>query len=87
MDGGHTWSNISSGLPAAPVSDIVVIGEKLVVATDVGVFLSKDLGASWLRLGNNLPTVPVLDLRYHQATNTLTAATFGHGIQRVTLPA
>ena len=29
---------------------------------------------------------PVLDLRYHAGTNTLTAATFGHGIQRVTVP-
>jgi photosystem II stability/assembly factor-like uncharacterized protein len=86
-DGGQTWTNISGNLPSAPVNEIIVIpGGKLAVGTDVGVFLSSDGGASWLTVGSNLPAVPVLDLEYHQGTNTITAATFGHGIQRVTLP-
>jgi photosystem II stability/assembly factor-like uncharacterized protein len=86
-DGGQTWASISGNLPAAPVNEIVVLpGGKLAVGTDVGVFLSSDGGATWLTVGENLPTVPVFDLRYHQGTNTLTAATFGHGIQRVALP-
>ena len=85
-DGGLTWENLSKGLPDAPVNEVVLIGNALAVGTDVGVFYSEDLGATWLRLGNNLPTLPVLDLRYHEASNTLAAATFGHGIQRVTLP-
>jgi hypothetical protein len=65
---------------------LVLPGNRLAVATDVGVFLSTDGGATWLTVGSNLPTVPILDIRYHQTTNTITAATFGHGIQRVTLP-
>ena len=85
-DGGATWTNISGDLPAAPVNDIVIVGERLIAATDVGVFLSDDAGANWYRLGAALPFVPVIELRYHEGTNTLTAATFGHGIQRVTLP-
>jgi photosystem II stability/assembly factor-like uncharacterized protein len=86
-DGGASWTNVSGNLPAAPVNDIVVIpGGKLAVGTDTGVFLSTDGGASWLTLGSGLPAVPILDIRYHQATNTITAATFGHGIQRVVLP-
>jgi hypothetical protein len=86
-DGGATWTSISGNLPAAPVIDIVVVpGGKLVVGTDVGVFLSSDGGETWLTVGDNMPAVPVLDLRYHQGTNTLTAATFGHGIQRIALP-
>ena len=86
-DGGATWTNISGNLPAAPVNDVVVIpGGRLAVATDVGAFLTSDGGATWLSVGTNLPSVPILDLRYHEGTNTLTAATFGHGIQRSTLP-
>ena len=86
-DGGATWASISGNLPAAPVIDIVLLpGGKLAVGTDVGVFLSSDGGETWLTVGDNMPAVPVLDLRYHQGTNTLTAATFGHGIQRIALP-
>ena len=86
-DGGATWRNISQHLPDAPVNDVILVGDgALAAASDVGVFYTEDLGRTWLRVGNNLPTVPVLDLRYHEASNTLTAATFGHGIQRVTLP-
>jgi photosystem II stability/assembly factor-like uncharacterized protein len=86
-DGGRSWTNISGSLPAAPVNEIVVIpGGKLAVGTDVGVFLTSDGGATWLAAGSSMPAVPVLDLRYHQGSNTLTAATFGHGIQRLALP-
>ncbi|MGH3368865.1 MAG: WD40/YVTN/BNR-like repeat-containing protein, partial [Nocardioidaceae bacterium] len=86
-DGGATWTNISGNLPDAPVDEIVVVpGGKLVVGTDVGVFMTSDGGATWLAVGSNMPAVPVLDIRYHQGTNTLTAATFGHGIQRIALP-
>jgi hypothetical protein len=35
---------------------------------------------------SDLPAVPVTEMRYHEGTNTLTIATFGHGIQRVVLP-
>jgi photosystem II stability/assembly factor-like uncharacterized protein len=86
-DGGATWTNISGNLPAAPVNDVIVLpGGKLAVGTDVGVFLTSDGGETWLTVGESLPAVPVLDIRYHQGTNTVTAATFGHGIQRVALP-
>jgi hypothetical protein len=85
-DGGATWSDISRNLPAAPVNEVIVLpGNRLAVASDVGVFLTADGGTTWLTVGSNLPAVPVLDLRFHQATNTITAATFGHGIQRVAL--
>lgn len=84
-DGGDAWTDIGGNLPDAPVNDAVVLpGARLAVGTDVGVFLRQ--GSSWLSVGSNLPAVPVLDVRYQGDTNTITAATFGHGIQRVTLP-
>jgi hypothetical protein len=86
-DGGASWTNISGNLPAAPVNDVIVLpGDKLAIASDVGVYLTSDGGATWLSVGSGLPAVPVLDIRHHQGTNTITAATFGHGIQRVALP-
>jgi hypothetical protein len=51
-----------------------------------GVFMSYDDGASWLHVSNKMQTVSVLDLRHHATSNTLTVATFGHGIQRAALP-
>ena len=86
IDGGRTWGNISGNLPAAPVNEIIIVGKRIIVGTDVGVFVANPTGGRWLSLGNSLPMVPVFDLRYHQGTNTITAATFGHGIQRFTLP-
>ncbi len=86
-DGGETWTDISSNLPAAPVNDLLVArGGRLVVAQDVGVYLSRNGGRRWLRLGEGLPLAPVLDITYHRRSDTITAATFGHGVHRVDLP-
>jgi hypothetical protein len=37
-------------------------------------------------LGSRLPNVPVTDLEYRVASNSLYAATFGRGIFMLTLP-
>ncbi|MGH2711086.1 MAG: WD40/YVTN/BNR-like repeat-containing protein [Actinomycetota bacterium] len=84
-DAGDHWIEVGAGLPSAPINDVVVIGpERLAVATDVGVFLRE--GSSWQSVGSNLPAVPVLDIRFQHDDNSIIAATFGHGIQRVVLP-
>ena len=85
IDGGATWVDVSKDLPDAPVNDLVFAGDRRIVATDVGVFVTED-DDKWFKLGSNLPAVPIIELRYHAGTNTITAATFGHGIQRVVLP-
>ncbi len=86
-DAGNSWTNITGDLPAAPLNDVNVIGESLlVVASDLGVFASIDSGAHWLRIGANLPLAPVHELRYHQGTNQLFVATFGRSMWRVTVP-
>lgn len=84
-DGGSSWSDISGNLPEAPVNDAVVIREgSLAIASDVGVFLWR--GTTWLALGSNLPAVPVLQIDFHPEEDAITAATFGRGILRLTLP-
>jgi hypothetical protein len=52
----------------------------------VGVFRSTNGGATWLTAGKNLPNVPVTDLEYRAASNSLYAATFGRGIFMLSLP-
>jgi photosystem II stability/assembly factor-like uncharacterized protein len=85
-DAGATWTDISGNLPDAPVNDVIVRSDQLLVGTDVGVFRSVDGGATWLRIGSNLPMAAVMDIDYHPATNTVLAATFGRGMWTVTLP-
>ncbi len=86
-DGGESWTDISGNLPAAPVNDLLVAPRgNLVVAQDVGVYVSRNSGRRWLRLGDALPLAPVLDITYHRGTDTITAATFGRGVYRVDLP-
>jgi hypothetical protein len=85
-DGGSSWSDLTGNLPSAPINDLLVLpGGRLAAGTDVGVFLSQGDGR-WLAVGANLPRVPVLDLRFGRGDGSLTAATFGHGLQRLTLP-
>jgi photosystem II stability/assembly factor-like uncharacterized protein len=89
-DGGQSWQDVSGNLPNAPVNDVLVLGDTLVVATDVGVYLSRDAeedaqGRHWLKLGGGPPLAPISDLRHHAATDTLYAASFGRGIYRVGL--
>jgi photosystem II stability/assembly factor-like uncharacterized protein len=88
-DGGKTWRDISGNLPQAPVNDVVPVGDDLLVATDVGVFLSrsvsKNLGKSWLKVGSGMPNAPITELRWHAPTSTLFAANFGRGAWSVRL--
>ncbi|HEX9823353.1 MAG TPA: glycosyl hydrolase [Actinomycetota bacterium] len=87
-DGGETWEAIGAGLPDAPVNDVVIVGDALYVATDVGVYRGTEglEGTEWLKVGANLPLIPITDIRYQAGTDSLFAATFGRGIMRVALP-
>ena len=86
-NGGATWTDISAGLPDAPVNDVVLDPRNpavLYAATDVGVWAR--VGGAWAPVGSGLPLVPVADL---EATNNgsatvLTGATFGLGMYRTT---
>ena len=53
-DRGSHWQNISGNLPDAPANDIVVDltdTQTLYLATDTGVWLTRNLGALWVPLG------------------------------------
>ena len=83
---GQTWDDISANLPNAPVNDLVISGDQLYVANDIGVYTSPSNGHSWRAFNDNLPRTPIMELRVHEPTGTLTAGTFGRGMYRVQIP-
>jgi len=77
---GTSWTDITGNLPNAPANDLVVDPldtGRLFVATDVGVYVTGDLGGTWEKLGTGLPLSVVIDLELHNASRTLVAGTHG----------
>jgi hypothetical protein len=81
IDGGETFTNISGNLPDAPANWTVVRNGRLIVATDLGVFISQDTnGGAYSVLGEGLPHSPVFKLRVQPGDeNHLIAVTYGRG--------
>jgi photosystem II stability/assembly factor-like uncharacterized protein len=83
-DGGRTWENIvGKRIPQAPINDVIRHPTRehwLFIATDVGVFRTTNLGRTWLKVGANLPLVPVNDIDLPAGSDTLYAATYGRSI-------
>ena len=70
----------SGNLIDAPADDVLVVNGKLVVGTDFGAFASADNGATWFRLGRNLPNVFVDQLTLANGGTSILAATHGRGL-------
>jgi photosystem II stability/assembly factor-like uncharacterized protein len=87
---GATFSDISANLPNAPVNCIAIDprdNTHLFVGTDAGAFVSLDGGGTWLPFNEGLPLAPVVDLKIHDATRTLIAATHGRSMFRIKIDA
>jgi hypothetical protein len=85
---GVTWTDVSTTMPDVPATDVLRIGNKLVVGTDYGVLVRSfgtdgELTGAWTRLGgSSLPMTTVFDL--HDGTDGfLYAATHGRGIWKL----
>jgi hypothetical protein len=96
-DGSVTvaWTDLSTGFPDVPATDLVVVGKKLVVSTDLGVLVLSDKNAApdrvrWRRVGANagrpgsIPLTAAFDLHVG-ADGYLYAATHGRGIWKTPL--
>jgi photosystem II stability/assembly factor-like uncharacterized protein len=93
-DGGHTWADASGRgngrLPDAPASDVLIDPEDehtVYVGTDVGVFRSRNAGATWEPFGQRMPAVPVVSLAFHPPSRQLFAGTMGRGVYARRIPA
>ena len=90
VDRGANWSPISGNLPDAPVNDLVVdpdLPGTLYAGTDLGVFVTRDLGQSWTALGGYMPVQAVWDLELHEASRRLFAFTHGRSVWMLDLGA
>jgi photosystem II stability/assembly factor-like uncharacterized protein len=79
-DAGSSWTSIEGDLPDAPANDILVDPadpNTLYLGTDIGVYVSRNLGASWFALGQGMPVQTIFDLTLHAPSRTLVAATHG----------
>ena len=85
-DFGKTFTSIAANLPTGGPDFVHVIRQDpvnkslLFLGTDVGAYVSPNMGQSWQRFMTGLPTVPVHDLRIHPRDRELIAATHGRGI-------
>ena len=91
-DAGNHFRDISGNLPDIPANAIVKHGRKLVVGTDVGVYISSSVAGTskvtWRQLGHGLPAgVQVISLRVkNNNSRVIIAATHGRGVYKFTFP-
>lgn len=90
-----SWTDLSVGFPDVPATDVLIVGNKLVVATDVGVLVADRRATpdtiKWRRVGpvpggssSALPVTTVFDI-HASADGNLYAATHGRGIWKTPL--
>ncbi|MEW7278730.1 CUB domain-containing protein [Aquimarina sp. 2201CG1-2-11] len=84
-NGGKTWKNVSGSLPNIPANCVLyhdIPENGLYVGMDVGAYYIDDTETDWEPFMTNMPNVIVKELEIHEASNTITAATFGRGLWR-----
>jgi hypothetical protein len=100
---GVSWSDVGchtadcavplgTDLPNTPVNDVLLDPDDptrgtFYVATDIGIFVTTNGGATWATMGTALPNVVVLSLALHEPSRTLRAATHGRSVWDYSLPA
>ncbi|HMA47538.1 MAG TPA: hypothetical protein VKP11_10110, partial [Frankiaceae bacterium] len=86
-DGGATWTDVSGTLPDVAGCDLVIVGKRLVLATDAGVFVADQRSpARWARLGVGLPNSSTNDLTVAPDGHSVVAATHGRGLWEIKIP-
>ncbi|HUX34536.1 MAG TPA: hypothetical protein VMV51_11765 [Gemmatimonadaceae bacterium] len=84
-DFGKTWTPIRGDLPERAAWVHVVREDPrnpnlLYAGTEMGIWASWDKGTHWTSLRDNLPVVPVRDIKIHPRDNDLLVATHGRGL-------
>jgi len=83
IDNGNTWIDITGDLTQFAVNDLLVLPgaeTMLYAATDCGVYYTLNGGINWLRLGDNMPIMPVCDIEFNKTGKKIIAATFARSV-------
>lgn len=84
-DNGQTWTSIKGDLVNFSINDIWIKDNAqdsiLIAATDGGVYYTTNAGVNWLRLGSNMPIIPVYDIEYNPSQKKIIAGTFARSMQ------
>jgi len=81
-DAGATFTDVSGNLPDLPANHVLPYGDKLIISTDVGVYVSSSTkGGSYRVLGTGLPAVPTFEVSISPRNpKELVAATYGRTV-------
>ena len=90
-DGGMTWTSIVGADPAHRLPNVPVFVVKydpvtpttIYAGTLIGVYISSDDGATWDRMGDGLPMVPVRDIYVARNQDFIRVATYGRGLWEI----
>ena len=91
IDSGATWTSIVGADPAHRLPNVPIYVVKydpitastIYAGTDLGVYLTTDGGATWNRMGDGLPMVPVRDMYVAQNQDFIRVATYGRGLWEI----
>lgn len=95
-DKGQTWTDISqfnnqgvstNGFPDVAVYSLQVMPhntDEIWVGTEIGLFISRDNGATWQYADNGLPAVSIWDIKIRG--DEVVLGTHGRGVWTVTIP-
>ena len=82
-DRGRSWNSIRGDLPDREVVYALaqdhVDARLLFAGTELGLYVTVDEGAHWVRLQGGFPTIQVRDLDIQRRENDLAVASFGRG--------
>jgi hypothetical protein len=82
-DFGVTWRSIAGNLPNETIHIVWEDNRNpnlLFAGTGGGVFVTINRGKKWVKLNNNIPSVPVLDLAVHPRERDLIVAALGRNV-------
>lgn len=79
-DAGAHFTDLTANLPRVGANNVVLLGTRLFVATEVGAYTKLVTDPTWKALGRGLPAVPVRDLQSDLSGKHLTASLFGRGV-------
>ena len=82
-DLGKTWKSLATEAVSGfchVIRQDIVNPDLIFLGTEMGLYISNDHGATWVRFKNKVPQTGVYDLAFQERENDLVIATHGRGI-------